>query len=465
MTSAKTSRRPRGARRHRARPANRGAVLVIALLISALIAVALVSYLSLNLSSTRLARATFDGYAALNLADAGTEEGVWSLNHAAAADPAAWTDWTSDGTAAWKKFPNFTLGSGATGWVKVYVDTMSPAPGTTPKVIAQSSVSSPGSLPVQRMVAVTLRRRSYFANGLVAKQSVVFNGANASVDSWNSDPDGNPATAPVDYSSAVRNDHGSVASVDVSNSAVTVNQANVWGYVSTGGSAPQVGSNGTIRGASTPADVKVDPARVATDFNADFPLVTAPTDGVFLPLVGSTLGVPGTTTKWRTSGIALSGTQTLTIYGNVILTLTGATSISVTGKAAIVIPTGSSLTVYAAGDVRIGGQGLANSNVQASSCQIWGTNTTQLGQDIQIAGNGALRAVVYAPNGDVSINGNGDAMGSIVARNITLVGNAAFHYDEALANFGTTTPFAIAKWRQLESAADRAPYNGVFSGW
>jgi hypothetical protein len=455
------------ARRFIRHPA-RGSVLIVALLISALIAVSLASYLSLNLSSTRLAKRSFDGYAALNLAEAGTEEGVWSFNRAAASDSAAWTGWTGNGSASWKKFPDFNFGSNTTGWVKVYIDNVSPPPGTNPKVIAQSSVSAPGSAAVQRMIEVTLRRRSHFANGLVSKESVVFNGTDATVDSWNSDPDHDPSTAPVDFSSAVRNDRGSVASVSVINTAVAINQADVWGYVATGGAAPEVGSGGTVRGADTATGVKVDPRRVSTDFNADFPLVTAPTDGTTLTTLGATLGVPGLTTRWRTPSISLSGNETLTILGNVILVLTsgtGAPAISVTGNAVLSIPAGSTLTVYVDGNVLIAGKGLANGNTQPVSCQIWGTNTSLGGQDIQIAGNGALRVVLYAPNGDVRLNGNGDMMGSVVARNITLVGNAAFHYDESLAEFGTTTPFGIAKWRELTTADDRARYQGLFEGW
>ena len=56
-------------------------------------------------------------------------------------------------------------------------------------------------------------------------------------------------------------------------------------------------------------------------------------------------------------------------------------------------------------------------------------------------------------------------MGSIVARTITLVGNALFHYDESLADSGTTTPYGIAKWRELTSAADRERYRANFEGW
>jgi len=443
-------------------------VLIVALLVSALIAVVLASYLSLNLSTTRFAKQSFDGYAALNLAEAGTEEGVWSFNRAAAQDPAAWEGWIGNGTATWKKFSNFTLSSTTRATVKVYIDRLNPPPGTQPKVIARSTVSAPGSADVQRMIEVTLRRRSHFANGLVAKDSVVFNGTNVTVDSWNSDPDRDPATAPVDFSPAVRRDRGSVASVSVLNTAVAVNQANVWGYVATGGPSPEVGSGGTVRGTDTPVDVKVDPRRVSTDFSADFPLITAPTDGAPLAALGPTLGVAGLKTRWRTPGIVLSGNETLTILGDVTLILTagsGARSVSVTGNAALLIPRGSTLTLYVEGNILIAGRGLGNSNTQPVSCQLWGTNTSVAGQDIQIAGDGALRSVVYAPNGDVKINGRGDVMGSVVARTITLLGNAAFHYDESLADFGTTTPFGIARWRELTTAADRARYEANFSGW
>jgi len=468
MIPPRPSTRPRSASHRHVPSAPRGSVLIVALLISALIAVSLASYLSLNLSSTRLAKRSFDSYAALNVAEAGTEEGVWSFNRAAVSDPEAWQGWTGNGSASWKKFPDFTLGSGTSGWVKVYIENVNPPPGTNPKVVAQSNVSAPGSPAVQRMIEVTLRRRSHFANGLVAKDSVVFSGTNATVDSWNSDPDHNPATAPVDYSTTVRQDHGSVASTSVLNTAVSVNQGHVWGYVATGGAAPAVGASGTVRGATTAAGVKVDPSRVSTDFSADFPVITAPTNGTPIASLGTTLGTVGQTTRWRTSGLVLSGNNILTIRGDVILVLTagsGAQAISVTGNAGINIPAGSTFVVYVEGNVKIAGNGLGNSNIQPVTCQLWGTNPSQAGQDIQIAGNGALRVVLYAPLGDVKINGNGDVMGSIVARTITLVGNAAFHYDEALADYGTTNPFGIAKWRELSTESDRALYLSNFQGW
>jgi Tfp pilus assembly protein PilX len=444
----------------------RGAVLIVALLVSALIAVALASYLRLNLSSTRLAKRSFNGYAAINLADAGAEEAVWAFNRATHGDSNAWTGWSTGGSAAWERITGFDYGANTTGWVKVYVSNTSPPPGTQPKIVTQSTIQSPDDTPVTKMLEVTLRRRSYFANGLVSKDSVNFSGSNTSIDSWNSDPDQDPTTPPIPFSTAVRNDRGSVASTTIANTAVLVNQANIWGYVATGGAQPQVGTGGTVRGADTAAGVAVDPRRISTDFTADFETITAPTDGTTIASVGATLGTLGTATKWRTPSVALAGNDTLTILGDVTLVVTagsGSQAISVTGNASVIIPDGSSLTVYAEGNLKFAGRGVANANVQPISFQIWGTNTTSSGQDIHIAGNGALKSVCYAPFGDVKINGNGDVMGSVIARTITLTGNAAFHYDESLAFRESNGPFTIAKWRELTTDAERAAWSLVLN--
>ena len=104
---------------------------------------------------------------------------------------------------------------------------------------------------------------------------------------------------------------------------------------------------------------------------------------------------------------------------------------------------------------------------QPANFQIWGTSTsTTSDQRIDIKGNGVLSGVVYAPNGDVGIVGNGDVMGSMVAERIRVTGNATFHYDESLANFGSGNPYRVSRWRELTTATDRAAVSSVLSlGW
>jgi hypothetical protein len=63
----------------------------------------------------------------------------------------------------------------------------------------------------------------------------------------------------------------------------------------------------------------------------------------------------------------------------------------------------------------------------------------------------------------VRVNGNGDVMGSVVANDITVTGNANFHYDESLANFSSGNPFRVAEWNEVTSAADRAALSAAMT--
>lgn len=443
----------------------RGTVLVVALLVLAMLALGTGSYLSLNLSTARLARHTYRQNASFHLAEAGAEEAVWSLNRGTAQAEDAWTGWTRQGPAAWRKFDGFDFGGDTRGSVKVYVSNASPAGNDKPTAVAQAVVEAPGFPPSTRMIEIALRRRSYFANGIVAQDTLRFAGVNTTFDSWDSDPDQDPATAPVPYNTETRSARGSIATMAVQNNAMLVNQAMIWGHVATGGAAPEIGVNGWIRGPDTPDDVRIDPARVTTDFSADLPLLTAPLDGTLLLSVGDTLGTEGQTTKWRCPGIILRADQTLKILGDVtlILTTTVGTALDVTGNASIILEEKSSLTVYVEGDLKIAGNGLANANTRPGSCRIYGTGPA--GQVIMVAGNGALKAVIYAPNADIALNGNGDIMGAVVGRTVAFTGNAMFHYDESLAREGENTPFTVSRWRELTSATDRQQWEQVFAGW
>lgn len=454
---SRSTRRPRWS-------SQRGTVLIVTLLLLSLLALGTGSYLALNLSATRLARQSYRQNASFHLAEAGAEEAVWSLNRATTGAEEAWSDWTRRGPSAWRKFSGFDFGGDTRGSVKVYVNNTSPAGQDRPTAVAQAVVESPGNPPSSRMIEVTLGRRSYFANGILARDTLRFAGLNTMVDSWDSDPDQDPTTPAVPYAPAVRSDHGSIATLAVLNSAMLVNQAAVFGSVATGGAAPEVGINGSIRGKDTPPEVRIDPSRVSTDFSADLPLLTAPLDGTLLLTVGETLGTAGQATKWRCPGITLRANQTLKILGDVTLVLTASlgSALDVTGNASIILEEKSSLTVYVEGDLKIAGNGIANPNVRPQTCRIIGTGAAQV---IQVAGNGDLKAVVYAPNAAVTLNGNGDIMGAVVGRSVTLTGNAMFHYDESLAREGDNTPFKVVRWRELTSAAERQAWAAVFAGW
>ena len=77
--------------------------------------------------------------------------------------------------------------------------------------------------------------------------------------------------------------------------------------------------------------------------------------------------------------MSTSGSQTLTILGDVTLILTGGsgvTTLSVAGNGAVNVPAGSSLTIYTEGNLRIAGNSIVNGNAQPVACTIYGTNQT-----------------------------------------------------------------------------------------
>lgn len=472
----------------------RGSLLIVAMLLCAIIGISLVSYINVGRSALKTSNRSLYNNAAMNLAENGLEEAMYSVNKLVNDSTYSFTSdgWTAVGSddmkRKWTSASDSTLlfDQNATGELRVYIYNYAGA--AAPVIIARSLVTLKGDTTeseVEKWVKVTLRKTSKFANGLVAKQTISFSGNNASVDSWNSDPDNNSATAAIKYSAGVRNDNGSVGSISVSVDSVLVQNADIWGYAATGGALPSVGSNGVIGPFGT-ANGTMDMSHVSTDFSANFDPVTAPstsgynlggiTSNLDLPRTGDTPAADGkyyydaTQINFNNKTFAVKMRATDTASPKVVLRLSNTTtSIDIGGgSGALNVESGSTLEIYAPGDIKIAGQGAMNGGTtsgtanQPIALQIWGTKTSGT-QNIQIAGNGALSAVVYAPQGSVKINGNGDVMGSVVANDITVVGNASFHYDESLGNFGGNNPFRVTKWDELNTASARATYSSVMT--
>lgn len=456
----------------------RGSLLIVAMLLCAIIGISLASYLQLSRNSLTISNRALYSNAAMNLAENGLEESMYNINQMVADPSWTWTGWTPDGSSnARRKWTGYTFDQNATGEVRVYAFNYLGV--SAPKFVARSIITLGGasSRTIEKWVEVQLRKTSKFSNGLVAKESLRFNGNNASVDSWNSEflPDGTARGTPVGYAAAHRNDNGSIGSISVAVGAVAVNNADIWGYASTGGALPSVGSNGLIGPFGTSSGT-MNMSHVSTDFSASFDPVSNPTGGTTIAAIGNsdlplTLGTAGTSTVWRMPSISSSGnsSKVLTINGNVTIVLTntaGSSALDMSGQSSIVIAPGSKLIIYTEGDISMTGNGVANGGTTAATAnqpinfQIYGTSTsTTTSQSIGIKGNGALSGIVYAPNANVTINGNGDVCGSVVAKNITLTGNAAFHYDESLANFGGGNPYRVSRWSELTTATQRNAYS------
>ncbi len=472
------------------------------MILAVIIAISLASYLDVSVTSYRLSQRSFYGNAAMDLADMGLEQAMWSLNQ---------NNWTGGGfTARGSTYPNqwqgtfptgspgyYTYPGNVKGQVKVWVDDSV----ANPQIVAKAIITLGDGSTLTKEAEVYSKRDSYFNNGLVAKSTITFSGNNAEVDSWNSNPS-NTAGTYVPYSSSVAEAAGKVGSTSVQVDSVSVSNANIYGYAAIGSSSLSgisVGPNGLVGPYGTPNGT-IDTTHVTYDFTTSFPDVTVPaTSGYPIGAINATTSLPRAGDSPAADGkyyysvpsISLSGSgATLSIGGatasNVVLVVTNSSGsvVSVSGNAGISIAKGSTLALYTAGDVSIGGNGIVNGSYdptetlsstnapnQPDSFQLYGTRpssdvSTSGEQNISIAGNGVLSGVVYAPNAAVSLSGGGSSgqvLGAVVGNTIAVTGNSVFHYDESLANFSSSNLWTVSKWLELASASERSTYANQLS--
>jgi Tfp pilus assembly protein PilX len=99
-----------------------GGLLITAMIFSAIIGVSIVSFIRLGRTTGQISNRGLYNNAAMNLAENGLEEAMYSINQMVAGNASAWTDWTTSGAAAQRKWTGTTFDQNATGQVRVYVD-------------------------------------------------------------------------------------------------------------------------------------------------------------------------------------------------------------------------------------------------------------------------------------------------------------------------------------------------------
>ncbi len=465
----------------------RGSVLVVALMLSAAIAVSLAGYLSLSRTNMKISNRALYNNAAMNLAENGLEEAMYSINKKVLDPTYNWSGWSISGITATRTMTGYTFDGLATGQTKVVVTGYDGS--SDPVLVARSAITlSAGQgqgQDVEKWVKVTLVRTSRYANSMLARESITFSGNNT-VNSWNSEKnlDGTARTAPVAYIDAYKDDNAIVASVYTGVVNVFTNNADIFGYVKVGYTDNpsittddiNVRNNGLIGvyGPPQTANGTIEPGRASYDFKMDMAPVSTITTGTSIAAIVSadlptSLGTDGSTTIYRVPSISSEGDigKILTINGDVTIVVTaayGTDAIKLAGNTSIKISNGSSLKIYAEGNIKITGNGVTNGNTQPSSCFIYNTYVPSdpnsfVPPEVDVRGNGTLRAVVDAPNAKVTIAGNGNIDGAVIGKTIVVSGsNAAFHYDESLANITGGNPFRISKWEELTTNSSRDTY-------
>jgi Tfp pilus assembly protein PilX len=216
------------------------------------------------------------------------------------------------------------------------------------------------------------------------------------------------------------------------------------GNVGTNGNESNSGNNVTINGtlSSPNAGFGVCTAGNMTALSGNLNQITGGL--IQMPQAVSfptpTIPPPGATNVNNTATLAPGSYGDINLSGSKVVTLTpgvyNVNSISITGNAQLVIGpdpvTGKygPVVVNVAGNnnttpIDLEGNGISNPTYNPADFQILyaGTGT------IKIAGNGASAAVVYAPNATADFKGNASFYGSVIASQLTDVGNGALHYD------------------------------------
>lgn len=461
------------------RRTDRGSAIITVLVLAAVTAVIASGFLFRSAQEARLAtRAYFDS-AALNLAEAGVEEGLYAANSGGLTSANGWSLASGSSTDYVKTVTTGFDFQQATGALYIRVDGPASA---TPSVTAAGVITIPGQPRLLKQIRVSgTGPRKLFANGVVTKGLITFSGS-ADIDGYDSSL--GPWNAVTN-----RNDRATVAT----DSTVQIsNNAYVYGYVATNGVTPNVGANGRIYGATSPGTPKVDPTRVRTDFSMNLTDATAPTGSsvslgnlsttTTLPRPGDTPGANGRF-LYRTSEVELDGSDVLTINGPVDLISDSDATVNGSAKILINSGTGPSLNLYSPGTITINGAGMVNNTGDASKVTIWGTKPSTGTQSMEINGSAAFVGTVYAPNATITMNGAAGFSGAIIGKTLTVAGNSVIHYDTQLANAsisGGPTPgggstgsgaIAVNAWAELTKKPgsgdafardNRQPFNTLF---
>jgi hypothetical protein len=142
-----------------------------------------------------------------------------------------------------------------------------------------------------------------------------------------------------------------------------------------------------------------------------------------------------------TSGkLSISGDSTRTTYVEIYA------SGDLSGR--LSIDPGVQVAIYAAGNVQYAADDIDNRNNRAASLQIYGLQpATGVTQTISFTLGRDLYATVYAPAHALKISGDGELIGSIVAKSVDIGGTMQLHYDESLATqAGPVIDYRVASW-------------------
>jgi hypothetical protein len=413
-----------------------GNVLMVALVISGITGLALLSYLSLISSQSVMTARSQVWNSALPLVEAGVEEALAHIT----VSPEKWdtNGWKWTGGYYWLRRD---FGDG------YYFVTLSNK--SVPVITSKAYLRAPhSSNQISRTVQVTVATKSGIGPGLGARRKIDMNGNKLYVDSFDStDPLYSDSSGSYDVNR--RKAGATVASNLGIEDAVSLGNADIYGRVATGmGGSVDVLKNGVVGDMAfhQSGGTGIQSGFSSSDADLPFPPIEAPTSGKSPPSEksGSSYTLLLTNDVYEIG--SLKGE--VKVYGKA--TLIVRTEFDIAGTEAIQLAPGASLDVYVYAATATFGPGSYNysNGGKAKDLRYYGMPSNK---QINFNGNTTFVGVLYAPDAHVDMNGGGNGvnfLGALMANSVKLNGTYRFHYDEGLAKLGSPG-YVITSWNEI----------------
>ena len=317
------------------------------------------------------------------------------------------------------------------------------------------------------------------SRGIISRRTFLMTG-NGFIDSF--DSSNSLYSTNGQYAQGKRESHGDVGILDSTGSSLA-NGTYLYGSLTYSG--PAVQNTQHVQGAiSTPFNVNVPQVSAPNWVSGSYSTALPPGQGNVITIRGDPNASPPTGTptnplRYQVSSIVLSGQQTISIkspvdavtnqplpgYDNVQIWITGAdgatNSLSTSGNnAGITLDSNASVKFYVQGNISLTGPSIVNGSGLAANLLIYGVTPTD-GSTLTayIAGQGNFIGVLDAPEFNTTFAGNGDIMGAVIGRTVTISGNGSLHYDQALSQLVQSLEppaYAFASWFEDNSDPARS---------
>jgi hypothetical protein len=290
----------------------------------------------------------------------------------------------------------------------------------------------------QKTVKTTIELKGLFDNAILTKAGLVLKSGTV-IDGYNSQN-------PLDT-----NKDADIATQNTADSSITLNSG-----VEVNGDV-RVGLGGDPDTAIKDLGATIDGAKYGATTKEPLPQIDVPGDlfymGTAIDAKGSTVTI-GPADNGTYTGITLKSTGQPGVLqidgGDVELHITG--PIELGQSCEIIVKEGSSLTLYADGDIHCresSGITVESPTKESEALKLYAT-----GEDTQyfdIKAKSEWVGVVYAPNTDVDLYAGGDVYGAVVADNFEFKAGGNYHYDRALKEVSVEDEgvrFVIKRWNE-----------------